>query len=183
MKKTPSLPAAPLKAGPRFPLIIGHLGRPRGLRGEVRVLSYTTPPDKVFTYQPCWHRGLAPGAWEPLIWEAYTDRDPVLYGCIAGVEDRDAASRLTHHRLFICRSQLPTLPPGEYYWAQLEGLTVIDGTRGRLGQVDHLMATGANDVFVVREGNNTRLIPYLDQVVLHVDLDNRILQVDWPEDV
>lgn len=175
-----------LDTAPRLPLAVGRLGRPRGLKGELRVISYTTPPKNVFAYRPCWRCDPSAHAcekWQPIVWDGHTYQGHDGYGRIAGVRDRETASLLTHHTLFICRSQLPTLPPGDYYWAQLEGLTVVDITRGHLGQIDHLIATGSNDVLVVKDSHQTRLIPYLDQVVLYVDLDNRLLQVDWPEDI
>jgi 16S rRNA processing protein RimM len=82
------------------------------------------------------------------------------------------------------RSQLQVLEQGEYYWYQLEGLRVE--SRGCcLGQVDHLLETGANDVLVVKpcEGSvdsQERLIPWvMEQYVKSVDLDGGVIEVDW----
>jgi 16S rRNA processing protein RimM len=87
---------------------------------------------------------------------------------------------------------LPDLPSGDYYWHQLQGLNVYaiedsDDGDGKilLGQVDHLIETGSNDVLVVRKCKGSldgkeRLIPYLpDQVVLAVDLESGTIEVDW----
>jgi 16S rRNA processing protein RimM len=77
---------------------------------------------------------------------------------------------------------LPPAPEGEYYWTDLIGLTVINREGVTLGQVDHLLETGANDVLVVK-GERERLIPFLlELVVLEVDLAQRMLRVDWEED-
>ena len=86
--------------------------------------------------------------------------------------------------------QLPALPQGEYYWAELEGLRVVNLEGLTLGVVSHLLETGANDVMVVvPEGVSarsvaaqSRLIPYVRQVVKQVDLESGIVRVDWNPD-
>ena len=82
------------------------------------------------------------------------------------------------------RSELPALGQGEYYWHQLQGLRVE--SRGScLGQVDHLLETGANDVLVVKpcEGSidsRERLVPWVQgQYVIAVDLEAGVIEVDW----
>ncbi len=82
----------------------------------------------------------------------------------------------------ICPDQLPAAEPGEYYWRDLEGLEVSNLQGERLGVVDHLMETGANDVLVVR-GERERLIPFVQgPVVVAVDLEARRIRVDWDKD-
>ena len=84
----------------------------------------------------------------------------------------------TYTNIDICinREQLPKLPKGEYYWSDLEGLTVINKSGKKLGTVDHLIATGSNDVLVLE---NNIMIPYIDDVILEIDLKEKIIQVDW----
>lgn len=97
----------------------------------------------------------------------------------AGVDDRDAAGRLTGFELAVPRSVLEAAPAGSWYWHDLVGLAVVtvDGTP--LGRVDHLIETGVHDVLVVR-GERERLIPFaLPQVVKNVDLDAGRIEVDW----
>ncbi len=80
--------------------------------------------------------------------------------------------------------KLPALAQGEYYWHQLEGLSVVAAGE-MLGQVDHLLATGANDVLVVKpcdgsRDDRERLIPWLlESVVMNVDLCEGRIEVDW----
>jgi len=83
------------------------------------------------------------------------------------------------------RAILPNLEDGDYYWQQLTGLNVETDAGVKLGKVDHLIATGSNDVLVVK-GNeesidlNERLIPYLpDQVITKIDLLGGVIRVDW----
>ena len=80
------------------------------------------------------------------------------------------------------------LDEGEFYWHQLMGLKVIsefDGSQYELGSVSNMLETGANDVLVVKPGENSiddreRLIPYLvDDVVTRVDTEAGVMEVDW----
>lgn len=80
------------------------------------------------------------------------------------------------------RDQLPATAPDEYYWNDLLGLKVVNLQDEPLGQVDHLIETGANDVLVVK-GERERLIPFvLHRVVIRVDLEVGVIQVDWDKD-
>jgi 16S rRNA processing protein RimM len=98
---------------------------------------------------------------------------------LADCENRDQAQALMGCEIGIRRDQLPGTAPGEYYWRDLQGLTVVTIKGELLGTVDHLIETGANDVLVVK-GERERLIPFvLDQVIVNVDLDKREIQVDW----
>ena len=101
---------------------------------------------------------------------------------LAGCESRDQAQALMGCEIAIRRDQLPVTAPGEYYWRDLQGLTVVTIEGELLGTVDHLIETGANDVLVVK-GDRERLIPFvLNQVIVNVDLDKREIRVDWDKD-
>ena len=77
-------------------------------------------------------------------------------------------------------SALPKSKRGEYYWADLEGLEVVTVEGVALGRVSHLIATGANDVLVVKDGKRERLIPFvLDDYVKKVDFDTDRITVAW----
>jgi 16S rRNA processing protein RimM len=100
---------------------------------------------------------------------------------LEGFDDRDQAAELLGIDIAVPRDQLPEAAEGEFYWADLEGLRVqaLDGKE--LGRVDHLFETGSNDVMVVK-GERERLIPFIDQVISEVDLDDGCITVDWDPD-
>jgi 16S rRNA processing protein RimM len=105
-----------------------------------------------------------------------------LIARIDGCEDRDQAAALVGMQIAIGRDRLPPPSEDEFYWADLEGLTVktLDGVE--LGVIDHLFSTPGNDVLVVK-GERERLIPFLwDRVIRDVDLDRRLVRVDWDPD-
>ena len=110
---------------------------------------------------------------------------------LEGVDDRNAAELLRGHSIQIPESSLPGLNEGEFYWRDLIGCRVdlsVDDENLRLGCVDHLIETGANDVLVVRPTEDSiddreRLIPWLeDDVIVAVDIESQRLSVRWHPD-
>lgn len=161
-------------------VIIGHVAGLYGLRGWVKVFSHTEPRDGITRYQPLYLK--IHDDWRQVQTSAGRRHGKSVVLKFTGVDDRDAAASLIGADIAIERTQLPPLAPDEFYWSDLQGLQVstIDGID--LGVVDYLMATGANDVLVVK-GERERLIPFLrDQVVVDIDLQQRRMRVDWDAD-
>jgi 16S rRNA processing protein RimM len=95
------------------------------------------------------------------------------------VHDREEAAVLIGTDIAVPRDAMPDTEPEQYYWSDLEGLSVVrrDGTE--LGKVAYLLETGANDVMVVK-GEREVLIPFvMNKVVLGVDLSSGRIEVDW----
>ena len=161
-------------------VVVGHVSGVFGVRGWLRVRSYTEPPEQLLRYSP-WQLELA-GERRALVVEQGRRHAGGLVAKLAGVADRDAACALAGAQISIARSQLPALADGEFYWVDLIGLEVVGRDGKRLGRVTGLMATGANDVLRVA-GERERLIPFvLDEVVLAVDLTAGRIEVDWDPD-
>jgi 16S rRNA processing protein RimM len=157
---------------------IGRFGSPVGVKGWLRVVSYANPPENIFNYLP-WH--VFKGGVEVLIQQVKERwQGQALIVNIDPCQDRDTAKTFTHLEIYIDRKQLPPLNEEECYWVDLIGLHVFNQEQIELGVVDSLLATGANDVLIVKEPNGKkRYIPYIDQVIIAVDLENERLQVDW----
>lgn len=159
---------------------LGKVVGVHGVRGELKIESHTDPRDRLFRYQP-WT--LRQGRSEREL-EGVTGQDNGrnVLARFPGVEDRDQALALVGAEIWVPRSHLPPPAPGEYYWVDLEGLPVrtVDGVD--LGTVSHLLATGANDVVVVR-GERERYIPFIQgDVIRSIDIDGGGLVVDWDPD-
>ena len=161
---------------------IGEISGVYGIKGWVRIHSFTQPRENVLKYSP-WqlqHRGQT---WNVAVLAGRRQGKGVV-ARIEGIDTRDQAEALKGAQISIAREQLPDLPPGEYYWTDLIGLRVID-TEGRdLGQVANLLETGANDVLIVRgAGRREILIPWIrDRVIRKVDLAAGRIEVDWDPD-
>jgi len=165
---------------------VGRITAVYGVKGWVKVHSYTEPQENLFEYHP-WFLKTKHGVKKIEIDDARPHGDAFV-AHIVGVDDRDLAMQYTAADIGIERDLLPELDEGEYYWSQLEGLVVFtqyEGTRQRLGVVSKIMETGANDVLVVAADAESidkreRLIPYVpEQFVLSVDLNAGEMLVDW----
>lgn len=159
------------------PVIVGRITGLYGVRGWLRVFSFTEPRDNIIGYNPWLIR--SDGQWQPIEIEDGRTQGKGVVVKLAGYDDRDAATRLLGVDIAIRRDQLGEPAPGEYFWTDLEGLRVVTCAGVDLGVVDHLFATGANDVVVVR-GERERLIPFVrGDVIRRIDLREGVMEVDW----
>ena len=156
-------------------VVVGRIAGVFGIHGWVKVVSETDPPEGILGYSP-WRLGLDQQSWR--VREGKRHGKGLIVR-LEGCADRDQAAELVGREISVPRDQLPPPAPDEFYWIDLEGLTVetVDGVA--LGVVDHLFATGANDVVVVR-GERERLLPFVwGEVIQEVDLEQRRMRVDW----
>lgn len=161
-------------------VILGRVSGLYGIQGWVRVFSHTEPREGITRYNPIFLK--FQGEWRPFEIEAGRAQGAGVVLKLVGCDDRDQAATLLQCEMAVRRAQLPPPEPGEYYWADLEGLRVVTLDGVELGTVRLLFATGANDVIVV-QGERERLLPFIkDQVVVEVDLERRLLKVDWDPD-
>jgi len=160
-----------------------------GVRGWVKVFSYTSPRVNVVRYSP-WYL-LQDGQeviQQVVAGQAHGDG---VVASLAGIDDRDAAAALVGAEIEIDRATMgPELgaglkvagAPGEFFWVDLQGMEVQTRTGTSLGFVDQLFETGANDVMIV-VGAGRHLIPFLyGSVVETVDAERRVITVDWDPD-
>ena len=168
---------------PEQVLVVGRIVSVHGVKGWVKVYSYTDPMENIFDYQP-WHL-LEDGVWKPVKLTGKRRQGKGLVAGLDGVTDRDQAQRLIGRDIAVPRELLPESGDGEYYWRDLIGLRVkLDDGRD-LGRVAAMMETGANDVLVVRGDGDSldrreRLVPWIpDQVILNVALERGEMRVDW----
>lgn len=161
-------------------LVMGRIASPYGVRGWVRINTFTAVPGNLLEYMP-WYLHQR-GQWQAVEVLAGKQHGKGLVAHLESCDDRDAAAALTGTDIGIYRSQLPPAAEDEYYWSDLVGLQVINKSERVLGVIDHLFETGSNDVMVVR-GEQECLVPYIPgQVVESVDLENSTIRVDWDPD-
>ena len=161
---------------------VGDIAGVFGVKGWVKVFSLTEPRENILNYSP-WVLKKGNELKEAVVLDGRKQGKSVV-ASIEGVADRDLAATYDGWEILIHKHQLPTSQNGEYYWADLVGLSVETELGVNLGQVDHLIETGANDVLViVDEEKQERLIPFLQgQVVKKIDLDTSTMIVDWNPD-
>lgn len=166
-------------------IVLGKIYSVHGVRGEVKVYSFTDPIDNLLDY-PRWTLR-RDGQSRQVDLASGRLQGKVLVVKIKGLDDREEARSFSGYDICVPRSLLPALDDGEFYWLQLQGLKVIDLQGQLLGKIDHLLETGANDVMVVRPcagslDDRERLLPYTDQCVQSVDLQAAEMRVDWDAD-
>ena len=158
-------------------ILLGRVLGAFGVRGEMKLQSFTDPKSMLLKYQP-WilvHRGVE----REVSGARGRDTNKGVVLTLPDVEDRDVAEAMAGAEVWVPRSRLPRAKPGEYYWVDLEGLRVVNREGIELGKVDHLFETGANDVMVVA-GERQHLIPFLtDSFILSVDFEAQLVTVDW----
>ncbi len=163
-------------------IIVGRIGGAHGVRGWLKIMSYTRPKENIFTYSPCLIN--VDGLWQEIDIEESQQRGERLLIKISGVECPEDARRYMNCDLAITRKQLPVLEEGKYYWHDLIGLEVLNQDRVNLGKVSKISETGANDVLVINgtgENKKRLLIPLvMDVYVKKVDLITNTIHVDWP---
>jgi len=164
------------------PTIIGRIGGPYGVRGWLKIESYTRPIENIFTYLP-WLMKVGTN-WQQVEIEEYQQRDSGrLLIKIAGIDTPEDAREFNRCDLAVSAEQLPTLTEGEYYWRDLIGLEVRNQEGINLGEIAHIIETGANDVMVIKnlaENGTKTLIPLImDVFVKQVDLTANTMLVEW----
>lgn len=164
-------------------VLLGRIVGIHGLRGEVKLESWTEPRLRILDYRP-WLLETAPGEVKEIDRIRGRAQGKGVVASLPGVADRDAAAALVGASIFVPRAALPELH-GEYYQEDLAGLAVVNLAGVSLGRVSHLFDTGANLVLVARgENGRERLIPYVPDVYVQaVDLDAGRITVDWDEDL
>lgn len=160
-------------------VVVGQFGKAHGLKGYIKVHSFTHPKDNLLRYNQ-WHMNVDQD-WRKVELERVQLQDRAILAKIVGVHDRDAAALFTNRQIAVVETALPELAEDEHYWFHLIGLEVVNTQGISLGNVEELMATGSNDVLIVK-GSRVHLIPYLlDQVILEVDCKRGVIRVDWDE--
>ena len=168
-------------------LVLGRINGAFGVKGWVKIQSFTAQDAGLFAYPQLWCR--RQGDWEPIELHEWRRHGKGFVASIKGCEDRNSADTFARCDLGVDEGELPSLAPGEYYWHQLLELEVAAiSPPVLLGKVDSLLETGSNDVLVVHPvpgslDNRERLIPFrIGDVVREVDLAGGRITVDWDPD-
>ena len=159
---------------------VGKVGRPHGVRGEVRVDPRGGLPRGLEGYTRFYLE--RDGRLEPVEVERSRPHGRFVLVKFAGYDTPEAVRALTHAVLYVERSELPPLGEDEYYHVDLLGCTVRDEVGRDLGTVEDVFFTGAHDVLVIRGGGRREwMLPVVSQWVIRMDLDEGTIVVRVPE--
>ena len=162
-------------------ILVGRFGAPHGVRGEVRLQSFTQDPADIGTYGALVDKA---GAQQYEIKTLRPVKDNLFVARIAGIADRTAAETLTNIELFVARAAL--LPPDEeeFYLIGRMGMAAVDETGAAIGTVIAVPNYGAGDILEVAPaaGGETLLLPFTKAVVPTVDVAARRVTVVFPDE-
>lgn len=157
---------------------LGYIAGVYGIKGWVKIHSWTSPKLAILEYQP-WLLGEEKQAVRI---KAGRPQGKTIVVSLPGVENREQAAELVGQEISVYRDQLPATNEDEYYWSDLVGLAVENRNGVELGNITKMMETGAHDVMVI-QGDRERIIPFIPgRFVTGVDLEAGKLTVDWEPD-
>lgn len=171
-------------------IVLGRVSAPYGIQGWVKVHVFGDDP-LALAEMPQWWLGRDPDSsedWQAVALRHCREQGDGLVASLEGVADRRDAEALKGAYVAAPREALPAPAQDEFYWADLIGLEVVNEQGDRLGAVSSLVAAGAHDVLVVRDGQDSaqvgreRLLPFVAKVVRHVDVAGGMIRVDWGSD-
>jgi len=157
---------------------MGYVAAPFGVQGWVKIKVATEHTDSLDDYSHIYLKLKNGDVVNKKIENSFV-RDNLFHAKFEGINDRDAAFDLRGSVVAVSRDEFPESAENEFYWVDLIGLNVINLQGEPLGIVKNLMETGANDVLVVKVDENERLIPFVAQYIIQVDIANKQITVDW----
>jgi len=166
---------------PQDLVLVGIFGAAHGVRGEVRLKSYTGDPMAIADYPRLTDES---GKTKFKIVSARPVKDDILVARVDGIADRTAAEKLTNISIYMPRADLPPADEEEFYHADLLGLRVETRDGALIGTIANVLNFGAGDILDVRpELGDNLLLPFTKKVVPIVEIANRRVIVDMPDEV
>lgn len=161
---------------------LGRVAGVYGVKGWIKVVSFSRPAENILDYRRWW---IAKGAgYEARLLEGRV-HGRGLIAQISGAGDqalldRDAAESLVGAEIQVPRDQLPVPGKGQFYWTDLIDLQVCSEQGVLLGTVSEVTSNGAQDVLVVKDGEQERMIPFVHGAIIKsVDLAAQRIVADW----
>lgn len=169
------------------PVVLGKLGSSHGIKGWLKITTYTDSVEGIFDYSPWLIK--EQGEWREVKVLQWRFQGKAVVASLEGVETRDQAQMLTNCEIAVTPQQIETLPEDEFYWRDLIGCEVVNTKGYNMGKVQEIVETGSNDVLLVKAnakdgfGKAERMIPFVtEQFIIEVNLTEKQITVDWDPD-
>ncbi|HLS20436.1 MAG TPA: ribosome maturation factor RimM [Bacillota bacterium] len=159
---------------------VGKIVNTHGVKGEVRVIRITDFPERFNVGNTLYIK--KNNNTIPLTIKSHRTHKQFDLLRFEGYERIEDVQQLMQITLHIKQSQLTPLPEGQYYYYEIIGCEVVTTEGELIGVVDHILAPGANDVWVVKRTKGKEvLIPYIKDVVKHVDITKKLITIELME--
>jgi 16S rRNA processing protein RimM len=160
------------KGSPENLLLAGEIVRPHGLDGRLKIRSYAQSEKSFLQSGVIFLKPRSGGTRAFTVSSVKPHKNNVLL-TLKGLDSLEEAEEYRGAAVFIRRDSLVQEETDEYFWFDLIGLEVYLDTGKYIGTIHHILPTGSNDVYVVREGETEVLVPAIHEVVKEIDLDAR----------
>ena len=158
-------------------VIVGRMGSTYGVKGWIKIHSYTDPVESLLDYRP-WYINRT-GQWQEISMTEGKVHGRGIIAHMEGVDVKEDAKYFAGVEVAVHRDQLPPLETGEFYLDDLPGLNVITIQGNLLGEVQQVLETGASEVLVIN-GQKQHMVPLvLDRYVKKIDFKQKLVTVDW----
>ena len=151
-------------------ILLGVIGRPHGVRGLLRVASYTADPADLTAYGTL---SDAAGRLFDIVWraEGTAEISEIVDGRPVKIADRNAAEKLTNTKLYIERHRLPPTEEDEFYFSDVIGLAAVDEAGAAVGKVAAIHDYGAGaSIEIDRDGQSPLMLPFNRACVPEIDI-------------
>jgi len=162
-------------------VLLGNVSGIHGLKGWLKIFSHTSPRLKITGYSQWFLKKPSED------WKAYKvlngrEQGKNIIAQLEGISERNQVEALIGSEIAVLAEQLEALSDGKYYWKDLVGVEVKTTEGVSLGRLDWIFNSGSNDVLVVKSDGSDRkerMLPFLDEVVISIDLGSSLMIVDW----
>ena len=162
--------------------IVGKIKGPHGLKGLVKVTSYTEPLSNLKGFSTV-HISTDEGlSWGNQLEFGLRSNKMNLIGVIEGITSREEALSINGALVGVDRDAFGALEEGEFFWSDLLGSVVENRDGFHFGVVKRFIETGSNDVMEIEKEKANRLIPFSSKYLCSVDLEKRLIIVDWEKE-
>jgi len=158
-------------------ILIGRIGRPRGLKGEFFINSFSESSEAFLKYKNFFL--YSQSKLVPVDFEYLKQQNQKIIGKISDINTPEDAERIKNSDLFLDKNDLPELED-DYYWHELIGMKVINLDGEDLGKVIAINNYGSNDMLEVKTKRKKLLIPFVkNRIIFDIDKEKKVINVDW----
>jgi 16S rRNA processing protein RimM len=161
-------------------LLIGKINGLFGIKGFVKVFSYTKPRKNIVTFET-WYLE-KDGQYQKVKVQQGREQSKTIVALLEYFDTPEKSATLVGKNIYIDKMQLPDIKDDQYYWDDLITLDVFDQNNENIGRVDSLIETGSNDVLVIKKSKKEILVPFIEPFIIKVSLKDKQIFVDWEED-
>jgi len=156
-------------------ILLGKVGKAHGLRGEVKIFSFSGQPENFYGYKEVVLVNTSGKLSSALVIEKIRVQGKTAIVQLAAVNSRNRAEELEGMGVLLAKSLLPETADDEYYWHQYQGKLVLDQNGLTIGKVESLFNNGAQDILVVKSGEKEILIPITKSILVKETADELIV--------